>query len=223
MSSSDLNRQLFRVRPATGDCVLVPFTPPLTTTGMAFSEDRGTVGETLYVTSSASWLTAVDTSTFTSQNIGQDAGTPLASWVGTYGSDSPPLLTGTGAGDLFAATSFLAPPGPCVAVVDAGVPPPPRKCKPISQQPPLPPTANIGRIDKSNGSVTTAWSVTTSLNLVPPLKGFAAWGEDFYLFVPQLSGAVVLRFRTSDQSTVEVAQTDASVLAVGVSTCAPLP
>jgi hypothetical protein len=58
---------------------------------------------------------------------------------------------------------------------------------------PRPRRANIGRIDKSNGSVTTAWTVTTSLNLVPPLKGFAAWEEDFYLFVPQPSGAVVLR------------------------------
>jgi hypothetical protein len=193
---------------------------------MAFSEDRGNVGETLYMTA-GSWLTAVDMSTFTSRDIGQDAGTPLALWAGAYGSAAP-LLTGTGAGDLFVATSFLTPPAPCVADIDAGVLPPPRsKCKPQSQQPPLPPTAKIGRIDKSSGSVTTAWSVTTSL--LPPvplqlqLQGFAAWGEEFYLFAAQLSGSVVLRFRTSDQSTVEVAQTDATVLTVGVSTCAPLP
>ena len=99
MSSGDLNRQLFRVRPATGDCVLVPFTPPLTTTGMAFSGDRGNLSETLYM-AGTSWLTAVDTSTFASRDLGQEAGTPLASWVGPSGAATL-LLTGTGAGDSF--------------------------------------------------------------------------------------------------------------------------
>jgi hypothetical protein len=123
------------------------------------------------------------------------------------------------AGDLFVATSSVTPPAHCVADGDAGVlPPPPPKCSRTQG-------VAIGRIDKSSGSVTTAWSVTTSLLPAAPLQlqGFAAWGEDFYLFAPQPSGSVVVRFRTSDQSTVEVAQTDATVLAVGVSTCAPVP
>ena len=219
VSSSDLNVQLFRVRPGTGACVLTPFTPSLGTTAMAFSADQSNVGETLYMITASSWLAAVDTSTFSSRNVGQDGGGQLASWVGA---GAALFLTGSGAGDLFVAASFLTPPVPCVVDIDAGVPlspdsdtgiplPPPPKCL-LTQGVP------IGRIDKSSGSVTTAWSVPPT-----PLRGLAAWGEDFYLFASQPSGSLVLRFRRSDQSTVEVAQTDSTVLAVGVSTCAPLP
>jgi hypothetical protein len=187
---------------------------------MAFSEDRSNVGETLYMITASSWLTAVDTSTFASRDVGQDAGTPLASWVGASGAAL--FLTGSGAGDLFVAASFLTPLVPCVADIDTGVPLPPDIDTGIPLSPPpkcsLTQGVPIGRIDKTSGSVTTAWSVPPT-----PLQGFAAWGEDFYLFASQPSGSLVLRFRRSDQSTVEVAQTDATVLAVGVSTCAPLP
>jgi hypothetical protein len=229
VSRSDFNRLLFRMSTATGACELMPFTPPLASISMAFSEDPGGASETLYMTTPGFSLTAVDTSTFMSRGIGQGAGAAWASWAGKNQGDTAPLLTGTGAGDLFVVTFRSTPLAFCAPDVDAGVPPglptapggP--NCKLLTPQPSDAQVAKIGRVDTMNASVTTQWTVTTSLNLAAaPLQGFASWGGDFYFFAPQGSGSLVLRFRPSDQSTVQVGQTDATVLAVAVSTCAPL-
>jgi hypothetical protein len=226
VSRSDFNRLLFRMSTATGGCELVPFTPPLASTSMAFSEDRGGASETLYMTTTGLSLTGIDTSTFMSRAIGQIAGVP---WAGPNQSDTAPLLTGSGDGDLFVVASSSKPSPTCASDIDASVPPGPPApsgappCKRQTAQPSDPQVADIGRVDTSNASVTTAWTVTTSLNLgATPLQGFAFWGGDFYLFAPQGSGSAVLRFRPSDESTVQVGQTEATVLAVAVSTCAPL-
>jgi len=79
----------------------------------------------------------------------------------------------------------------------------------------------IGQIDR-----TTA-QVTNQSNLIGVKQGggwaFAFWGGDFYTFTapPPANTTVVTRFRPSDGSITEVAQSTERVVGAGVSTCAP--
>lgn len=215
-----LDRQLLRVNAATGACQATGFSPDLTGFGMAFSTD-GFGGDTLYVVQS-SQLASLDTSTWVVTAIGSFDAT---SWNGS--SASARFMTGTGAADLFATYPFAVPP----------------RCTPLGRDwltgsctPSAFPTTTIGRVDKATGSVTDVWSLTMPPTIPPGPSGagplaprpplnveaFAFWGGDFYFFVAPGSGTVVWRFRPSDGSTVQIAQTDSVVLAAGVSTCAPL-
>jgi len=103
-----------------------------------------------------------------------------------------PELTGTGGGDLF---GFWSPGGP------------------------LGTSSAIVQIDKATAQVTNS-------SALPGIAqgnawAFAFWGGDFYTFTAPLSTTVVTRFRPSDGSIVQVAQTDQRIVGAGVSTCAP--
>jgi hypothetical protein len=105
-------------------------------------------------------------------------------------------LTGTGAGDLFAFYS-LAAPGSLVG------------------------DSAIGQLDKKTGRV-------TGRSVLPGLTqgrawAFAFWGGDFYTFTAPVrdSATRVTRFRPSDGSIVQVAQSGELITGAGVSTCAP--
>jgi hypothetical protein len=80
--------------------------------------------------------------------------------------------------------------------------------------------SGIAQVDKSNAQVFAE----------SPLPGvfqgqgwaFAFWGGDFYTFTAPVSpSTVVTRFRPSDHSIVQVAQTGDLIVGAGVSTCAP--
>jgi hypothetical protein len=119
--------------------------------------------------------------------------------LNVVGGFNPPItqseLTGTGAGDLF---GFWAPAGPQGS------------------------DSAIVQIDKATARVTGS----------SPLPGvtqgngwaFGFWGGDFYTFTsPTGQNSIVTRFRPSDGSIVQVAQTGAGevIVGAGVSTCAP--
>jgi len=103
-------------------------------------------------------------------------------------------LTGTGSGELFAfyGTNFVNM---------------------------VPQDSAIGQIDRATAQV------IGEANLPGLAMGtgwaFAFWGGDFYLFTAPNAGSVVTRYRPSDGSLVQVAQTDLTIVGAGVSTCAP--
>jgi hypothetical protein len=79
--------------------------------------------------------------------------------------------------------------------------------------------SGIAQIDKANAQVFAE-------SLLPGLFqgmgwAFAFWGGDFYTFTAPNGSTVVTRYRPSDQSIVQVAQTQELVVGAGVSTCAP--
>jgi hypothetical protein len=77
----------------------------------------------------------------------------------------------------------------------------------------------IGQIDRATAQV------VGQANLTGLTMGngwaFAFWGGDFYTFTAPGGGSVVTRYRPSDGSIVQVAQTNLTVVGAGVSTCAP--
>jgi hypothetical protein len=224
VAGSSVDRRLFRVSTATGACQLAGTQPWFAAGAMAFSKGATGGGETLYLANGE--LASLDTTTFAVGVIGPISG-GLMTWGGSNG-DYGSSLTGTAAGDLFTMTSFSVQPPPCKPVLDASVPAGGRSgrmaCISAPGQAPPPPTATIGSVDTATGSVVPRWTVTAPPN-VPAMQveGFAFWGGDFYFFIaPPASGTEVWRFRPSDGSIARVAQIDSVVLAVGVSTCAPL-
>lgn len=103
-------------------------------------------------------------------------------------------LTGTGSGELFAfyGTNYVN-----------GVPM----------------DSAIGQIDRATAQV------VGQANLPGVAMGsgwaFAFWGGDFYTFTAPGGGSVVTRYRPSDGSLAQVAQTSLTIVGAGVSTCAP--
>jgi hypothetical protein len=81
--------------------------------------------------------------------------------------------------------------------------------------------AAIGELDKTTGQL-------VAMNNLPGVDitggwAFAFWGGDFYTFTaPDGTDTIVQRFRPSDDTIVQVAQTSGlTVVGAGVSTCAP--
>lgn len=77
----------------------------------------------------------------------------------------------------------------------------------------------IGQIDRATAQV------VGQANLPGVTMGggwaFAFWGGDFYLFTAPGGSSVVTRYRPSDGSIAQVAQTGLTIVGAGVSTCAP--
>ena len=118
--------------------------------------------------------------------------------LGEIGSSSPPIyggeLTGTGDGRLFGFFTYESAPSDFL----------------------------LGEIDKTNGALLSQTPLT---GLPVNNGGFAVafWGGDFYLFtVPDGTSTTVTRYRTSDDSYLDVASLpNQKVVGAGVSTCAP--
>ena len=83
--------------------------------------------------------------------------------------------------------------------------------------------SKIAEVDPLLGTVKTVANLPT-VGTANSSFAFAYWGGDFYLFTGPGGGGVteVDRYRPSDQSVVNVAILNDSVVGVGVSTCAPL-
>jgi hypothetical protein len=77
----------------------------------------------------------------------------------------------------------------------------------------------LWRLDPTGTVASAEWTLPWIVAFVEP---FAFWGGAFYQFNGGPSGKAVLRFRAGDPTAAQVAQTADSVLAAGVSTCAPL-
>jgi hypothetical protein len=80
----------------------------------------------------------------------------------------------------------------------------------------------LGELDKTNGQLLSQTPVTG----IPMNNGgfsVAFWGGDFYFFtVPDGMSTIATRYRTSDQSYLDVATlSNARIVGAGVSTCAP--
>jgi hypothetical protein len=80
----------------------------------------------------------------------------------------------------------------------------------------------IGEVDKKNAQLLSA-SILPEVNVIGGWA-FAFWGGDFYTFTaPDGTDTVVQRYRPSDGSVVQVAETPGlTVVGAGVSPCAPL-
>jgi hypothetical protein len=194
--------ELFRVSTATALCQATGFVMGQggfpTTFGMGFVRDPSGMTETLYVAGDIMQgpLNPGGLCTLPSILGGIDPGTLKLDIVGTFRPHIYcPELTGTAAGDLFA---FYAP-----------------------NQNDMISTA-IGQIDKTTGQVVAQ----------SPLPGvefgyawaFAFWGGEFYVFTEPnglLTPSIVTRFRPLDNSIMQVAKADETIVGAGVSTCAP--
>jgi hypothetical protein len=203
-----IDRQLLRVDTVTGACQRTGFEPNLAGFGMAFSMDPTSGTDTLYAVEDGE-LASLDTSTFNRTIIGPVS---VMNTSGSANAGTASFLTGTSAGDLFTTYPLsLVPPSP-----------------PLQRSRSQPgtmvsvPMVSIGEISKSTGAVTDRWSFTLPATDPSQIQAFAFWGGDFYFFVTPGAGTAVWRFRPSDGSTVQVAQTTDIVLAAGVSTCAPI-
>jgi hypothetical protein len=202
-----LDRHVVHVDTSTGACNKPGLTASISGFGMAFSSDTPGKSDTLYIVDDGKFE-SVDPSTFSTVSIGT---------FGPVGPQSAPVfgrgliavyLTAGSAGDVF--------------TLDTSVPSAVRPAFSL----PVAPTMSIGRVDKATGAVTDAWPVSVP-NLSPDwsgvsLGGFVFWGGDFYFFLDGGPGTVVWRFRSSEGSMQQVAQTDRVILAAGTSTCAPL-
>ena len=170
--------------------------------------DPASGDDTLYVVEDGE-LASLDISTFNRSIIGP-VGVMNTSGAGSAGTAS--FLTGTSAGNLFTTYPLsLVPPSPGVRG---------SRSRPGTMV--TPPMVSIGEVSKSTGAVTDRWSSTLAATGPSQIQAFAFWGGDFYFFLTPGAGTSVWRFRPSDGSTVQVAQTNDIVLAAGVSTCAPI-
>lgn len=80
--------------------------------------------------------------------------------------------------------------------------------------------SNIGQIDTQTGFITGERHFSN----VDQGNGwaFAFWGGDFYMFHAPVDHTIVTRWRPSDDSVVDVAETNGTtIVGAGVSTCAP--
>ncbi len=77
----------------------------------------------------------------------------------------------------------------------------------------------IGQIDRATAQVIGEASLP-GVNMGGGWA-FAFWGGDFYTFTAPGGGSVVTRYRPSDGSIAQVAQTSLTIVGAGVSTCAP--
>jgi hypothetical protein len=80
-------------------------------------------------------------------------------------------------------------------------------------------SAAIGQIDRATAQVIGEANLP-GVN-VSGGWAFAFWGGDFYLFTAPGGASIVQRYRPSDGTIVQVAQTSLEIVGAGVSTCAP--
>ncbi|MDP8998808.1 MAG: hypothetical protein M3O46_01715 [Myxococcota bacterium] len=203
-----IDRQLLRIDAVAGACHRTGFEPNLAGFGIAFSMEPRSGGDTLYAIEDGE-LASLDTSTFNRMIIGP-VGVMTTSGSGSAGTAS--FLTGTSAGDLFTTYPLRLVPSS----------PPAQRSRSQPGMMVSPPIVSIGEVSKSTGAVTDRWSLTLPATGPSQIQAFAFWGGDFYFFVMSGAGTAVWRFRPSDGSTVQVAQTPEIILAAGVSTCAPI-
>jgi hypothetical protein len=187
---------LFQVSTATAACVPTPFAPGqngFIQFGMGYVGNPADGGDTLFVASDTqmlptSSLASIDTNSF------------LMSLVGPFGPNpvTPPELTGTGDGRLFA---FYADPND--------------------------PTGSSSLISQIDPATAQEIAMNSLPGILPgQAYAFAFYGGDFYVFTSQMgtSFSQVTRFSPSDGSVTPVAQTmpGQEIVGAGVSTCAPM-
>jgi hypothetical protein len=205
-----IDRQVVRIDRATGTCQKPGLAASVVGFGMAFTGGAPGPNDELYAVDGRE-LEVVDPSTFHSVAVGpfgsiRDGSAMPDPYNDTYRGVTV-YLTGNADGDVFALGSPDAPLGT-------------RGSFPVAY------STSIGQVDKATGAVTDRWVVgvpdITPIWASGNVGGFAFWGSDFYFFVTSGSGTVVWRFRPSDASTQQVAQTEGVILAAGASTCAPI-
>ncbi len=186
---------LFQVSTATAACAATGYRVDqggFHTFGMGFSTDLLGPTETLFI--------AGDGTNNAASGLGKINTQTFA--LSVLGAFNPPILrgelTGTGDGRLF---SFYT------------------KDPTNPNGDPVP--AFIGEIDKTNGRV-----VAESALPFPQVSqgtgwAFGFWGGDFYTFTAPRGGTVVQRYRPSDGTVSDVANTRDVIVGAGVSTCAP--
>ena len=190
------NGDLFRVSTATAACATTTFTHGqhgFTTFGMGYAANTNDPGETLFVAqndlgiagsgSASGGLGMIDTATMSLEFIG-----PFFPRI------TPPELTGTADGRLFAWTPDPSPStnGSHLYEIDKGT------------------SKVLAENRLAVGSPNNAFA-------------FAHWGGQFWIFTGTGGPSTVTRFDPSTNNEADVATLGQTIVGAGVSTCAPSP